>query len=182
MLFGAGLVVVVLGAALLWVLRTPAAEVAQPSAATAPAQAPQRSKPAWAEGAAFRETDDAVFAWAHAESVEAAENTARQALATQLATSSPRAKDFARKFGTPTLSGEALAESLSRVLGEAPRRETSDTWVRLSVSKARFQAARADFARELTFRGATLSMIPPQLGPPAGALAVVSCPGMQEQI
>jgi S1-C subfamily serine protease len=59
-------------------------------------------------------------------------------------------------------------------LGEAPRRETSDTWVRLSVSKARFQAARADFARELTFRGATLSMIPPQLGPPAGALAVVS--------
>jgi S1-C subfamily serine protease len=76
------------------------------------------------------------------------------------------------------LSGAALRTSLERRLGGALQlqvvkgrtAEGEVAWARVRVPRKDHAGAQAEAARVLSFRGATLAALPPQFGPPAGAL------------
>jgi serine/threonine protein kinase/anti-anti-sigma regulatory factor len=160
-----------------------------PPAAAAVPPAEAGGLPDWAQGPAFVESPSQVTAWARGgplpgvqEAASAAEAAALARLSEEFLPKDEALRDaWQRRFGATPLTGTALRSALERRLGGALQLQVVQgkaqdgdvAWARVRVPRKDYGGAQADAGRVFTYRGATLAALPPQFGPPPGALYVV---------
>ncbi|MEN9796444.1 MAG: hypothetical protein RL653_140 [Pseudomonadota bacterium] len=168
----------------------PAPTPAVPAPAPAPALAEPGGPPDWAQGPAFVEAASQVTAWAQGgpsqggqEAAAAAETAALARLAEELLPKDAGLREqLVRRFGGAASTGAALRAALERRLGGALQLQVVQgrtqagevAWARVRIPRKDYAGVHADAARWVSYRGATLAVLPPQFGPATGALYVVS--------